>query len=280
MATPASNKRQVCALGTNRPGGESASTNLATKREILPQLDTLVCNLQRQAAADLHGRVDLKRQAPGASGAVPLAVALVQLEQAYGWLHDYTALPSPPSVARQGMSTQPNASSSLLFRATGCGQSLNCCCGCTRSCGNRCLWDCFVRLYLWQRELRSLLATPMRVSTSMYALPMSHPYYAVQCVCSTVFSSYSQLALGIGSVIYSRANPVLARTLERGGINLNIMDYSQQLQLTADGKIIADPTTGHLKIRAWPESGLCPYCMPHRSVDNRKRKKKAGESRD
>ena len=48
------------------------------------------------------------------------------------------------------------AGSPLLYRAVGCNRARRCCCTCTKLCDHRCLHDCFVRLWLWKRELDSL----------------------------------------------------------------------------------------------------------------------------
>lgn len=49
-----------------------------------------------------------------------------------------------------------------------------------------------------------------------------------------------------------------------------------QLKLNAKGKPIADPETGRLEVLYWPQSGLCPFCLPDRSYQLKKRMKKVG----
>jgi hypothetical protein len=71
-------------------------------------------------------------------------------------------------------------------------------------------------------------------------------------------------------------NTYIREAQARGGTNLNAMDYSMQLKLNAKGKPIADPDTGKLEVLYWPQSGLCPFCLPDRSYQLKKRMKKVG----
>lgn len=176
------------------------------------------------------------------------------------------------------------AGSPLLYRAVGCNQARKCCCTCTKLCAHRCLHDCFVRLWLWKRELDSLgVATnPAQLSQlderdgSTRLVSAASPYFATQCAVLNVYTSYKQLSQVIGSTVSARMNTHIREAQARGGTNLNAMDYSMQLKLNAKGKPIADPDTGRLEVLYWPQSGLCPFCLPDRSYQLKKRMKKVG----
>lgn len=178
------------------------------------------------------------------------------------------------------------AGSPLLYRAAGCNRARRCCCTCTKLCAHRCLHDCFVRLWLWKRELDSLgiaaqLSQPAqpgegaRVGNTRLVSAAS-PYFATQCAVLNVYTSYRQLSQVIGSTVSARMNTYVREAQARGGTNLNAMDYSMQLKLNAKGKPIADPDTGKLEVLYWPQSGLCPFCLPDRSYQLKKRMKKVG----
>ena len=180
--------------------------------------------------------------------------------------------------------------SPLLYRAVGCNRARKCCCTCTRLCAHRCLHDCFVRLWLWKRELDSLgvatgpaqlsqpaqRAQPSERGESTRLVSAASPYFATQCAVLNVYTSYRQLSQVIGSTVSARMNTYIREAQARGGTNLNAMDYSMQLKLNAKGKPIADPETGKLEVLYWPQSGLCPFCLPDRSYQLKKRMKKVG----
>lgn len=169
------------------------------------------------------------------------------------------------------------AGSPLLYRAAGCNRARRCCCTCTKLCAHRCLHDCFVRLWLWKRELDSLGIVTMQPSVAGQKLvSAASPYFATQCAVLNVYTSYKQLSQVIGSTVSARMNTCIREAQARGGTNLNAMDYSMQLKLNAKGKPIADPDTGKLEVLYWPQSGLCPFCLPDRSYQLKKRMKKVG----
>lgn len=184
------------------------------------------------------------------------------------------------------------AGSPLLYRAAGCNRARRCCCTCTKLCAHRCLHDCFVRLWLWKRELDSLgvatnpaqLSQPAQLAQpgegtrdgNTRLVSAASPYFATQCAVLNVYTSYRQLTQVIGSTVSARMNTYIREAQARGGTNLNAMDYSMQLKLNAKGKPIADPDTGKLEVLYWPQSGLCPFCLPDRSYQLKKRMKKVG----
>lgn len=220
----------------------------ACQEELTSELDELIHNLQQTNTAQ-------------PLGVVISHLTLQQIAQ-LSMCDDFNIVNSQPQL-------RP-----LQYRTLGCKRGMSCCCNCTTACDRRCLHDCFVRLWFWAQELKGL---GVDFEPGARLLPLTNPHFATQCTLMTICTGYRHLTRMVNGLITGRNNPVIRDLYQREGTNPGKMDYSQQLQLTADGKIIADPVTGHLKIRAWPESGLCPYCLPRRSVDNRKRKKRVGE---
>lgn len=186
--------------------------------------------------------------------------------------------PAQPNCELPRRELEPGeAGSLLLYRAAGCNRARRCCCTCTKLCAHRCLHDCFVRLWLWKRELDSLGIVTMQPSVAGQKLvSAASPYFATQCAVLHVYTSYRQLSQVIGSTVSARMNTHIREAQARGGTNLNSMDYSMQLKLNAKGKPIADPETGKLEVLYWPQSGLCPFCLPDRSYQLKKRMKKVG----
>lgn len=275
-----------------------ASNPEVQQQQELP-LDQLILNLQTLNAssssssssnpgapdAQLSSQSQLNRSQP--AQLIPLATVL---DSAQG---DAIWFASPRNAQQQLLESvqlpkrelEPGeAGSLLLYRAAGCNRARKCCCTCTRLCVHRCLHDCFMRLWLWKRELDSLgvatsptqLSQPSERGGSARLVSAASPYFATQCAVLNVYTSYKQLSQVIGSTVSARMNTYIQEVRVRGGTNLNSMDYSMQLKLNAKGKPIADPDTGKLEVLYWPQSGLCPFCLPDRSYQLKKRTKKVG----
>ena len=210
---------------------------------------------------------------------IPLATVLDSAQGDASWFASpRNAQCSQPNCELPRRELEPGeAGSPLLYRAAGCNRARRCCCTCTKLCAHRCLHDCFVRLWLWKRELDSLGIVTMQPSVAGQKLvSAASPYFATQCAVLNVYTSYRQLSQVIGSTVSARMNTYIREAQARGGTNLNAMDYSMQLKLNAKGKPIADPETGRLEVLYWPQSGLCPFCLPDRSYQLKKRMKKVG----
>lgn len=293
----------------------------AAAQQQCQQLDQFILNLQTPSSSPGAGATNSSDPSPGATdtsatpgagagaGApdaqlpgqsqpqlIPLATALDSAQGDAIWF----ASPRNAQLMRNSNHLKPHCElpqrelelgetgSPLLYRVTGCNRARRCCCTCTKLCAHRCLHDCFVRLWLWKRELDSLgIATsPAQLSqpaqpgegTRVGIVSAASPYFATQCAVLNVYTSYKQLTQVIGSTVSARMNTYIREAQARGGTNLNAMDYSMQLKLNAKGKPIADPDTGKLEVLYWPQSGLCPFCLPDRSYQLKKRKKKVGES--
>lgn len=256
------------------------SQTIAQNRELLMQLDQLIQTLEAGAPG---AQLPSWSQPAQYTQLIPLATVL---DTAQG---DAIWFASPRNAQLMLESSQLNyerprrelepgeAGSPLLYRAAGCNRARRCCCTCTKLCTHRCLHDCFMRLWLWKRELDSLGIVTMQPSVAGQKLvSAASPYFATQCAVLNVYTSYRQLSQVIGSTVSARMNTYVREAQARGGTNLNSMDYSMQLKLNAKGKPIADPETGKLEVLYWPQSGLCPFCLPDRSYQLKKRMKKVG----
>ena len=287
----------------------------AAAQQLCQQLDQFILNLQTPSSSDpsdpnatslsttpsapdaqLPGQSQLSQlnqlnQAQPQPQLIPLATVLDSAQGDASWFA------SPRNAQRCELPRRElepgEAGSPLLYRAAGCNRARRCCCTCTKLCDHRCLHDCFVRLWLWKRELDSLgvatnpaqlnhsaqlsqLAQPDEQGGSARLVSAASPYFATQCAVLNVYTSYRQLSQVIGSTVSARMNTYIREAQARGGTNLNSMDYSMQLKLNAKGKPIADPETGRLEVLYWPQSGLCPFCLPDRSYQLKKRMKKVG----
>ncbi len=281
--------------------------NQTTTRQQDHQLDQFILNLQTLTItgttssssgvpdAQLPGQAQPKPSQPNQqqpSQLIPLATVLDSAQGDAIWfasprnaqlmLSSIQLNPPQPNCKLPRRELEPGeAGSSWLYRAVGCNQARKCCCTCTKLCAHRCLHDCFVRLWLWKRELDSLgVATSSAQLSerggSTRLVSSASPYFATQCAVLNVYTSYRQLSQVIGSTVSARMNTYIREAQARGGTNLNSMDYSMQLKLNAKGKPIADPETGRLEVLYWPQSGLCPFCLPDRSYQLKKRMKKVG----
>lgn len=231
-------------------------------------------------------QLNQQRPNPNPSQLIPLATVLDSAQGDATWFaspRNAQLLLETAQLPRREL--EPGeAGSPLLYRAAGCNRARKCCCTCTRLCAHRCLHDCFVRLWLWKRELDSLgvATSPAQLSQSSERggsarlVSAASPYFATQCAVLNVYTSYKQLSQVIGSTVSARMSTYIREAQARGGTNLNSMDYSMQLKLNAKGKPIADPETGRLEVLYWPQSGLCPFCLPDRSYQLKKRMKKVG----
>lgn len=275
----------VLNLQTLDPAGSTSSTSLNTTPGA-PDAQLPGQSQPSQLSQLNQTQAAQQRPSPSPSQLIPLATVLDSTQGDASWFaspRNAQLLLETAQLPRREL--EPGeVGSPLLYRAVGCNRARKCCCTCTRLCAHRCLHDCFVRLWLWKRELDSLgvatspaqLAQPGEKDGSTRLVSAASPYFATQCAVLNVYTSYRQLSQVIGSTVSARMNTYIREAQARGGTNLNAMDYSMQLKLNAKGKPIADPDTGKLEVLYWPQSGLCPFCLPDRSYQLKKRMKKVG----
>lgn len=265
----------VLNLQTLEPAGSSSSTPGAPDAQLPGQVQ-LAQRCEDRSRPSQLSQLNQQRPNPNPAQLIPLATVLDSAQGDAIWFaspRNAQLLLETAQLPRREL--EPGeAGSPLLYRAVGCNRARKCCCTCTRLCAHRCLHDCFVRLWLWKRELDSLGMQPSVAGQKLVSA--ASPYFATQCAVLNVYTSYRQLSQVISSTISARMNTHIQEAQARGGTNLNAMDYSMQLKLNAKGKPIADPDTGRLEVLYWPQSGLCPFCLPDRSYQLKKRMKKVG----
>lgn len=147
------------------------------------------------------------------------------------------------------------------FRGGSCGRSRKCCGECTRSCSMRCVQDCLHRLYMWNQMVKH---TP---EAERHKLPL-----ALRLIVEQKFESHQQLAVCVGEILSRHTNTELAKYMEERELSQYMHpyrnDYSPSVVIDpATGKRKTNPETGEISYRNWPETGLCPYCLPRVMVD-------------
>lgn len=182
-----------------------------------------------------------------------------------------------------------------MFRVKKCAKSGMTCCGsCSVRCKVRCPQDVMHRAYLiiipikfagpkGSEEQKAAYAKASTMQQMMYdELTSEHPRYKV---------IYAMLM----DYINPRHNKQLGDSIKydyKGYDTPMRFDYSPQIEYetyrTFAGHITTrrkvDPETGNIAIRYWPDSGLCPFCLPQTTVDRHKRydgvKKRKSSKRD
>ena len=152
------------------------------------------------------------------------------------------------------------------FRGGACDRTRRCCGDCMRQCYNRCVQDCLHRLYLWKQTVEY---TP---EAERAKIPL-----AIRLIVNQKFESHQQLSWCVGEILSQKTNPELVKAMAHAGLNNHSHpyrnDYGPSIVLDEKtGKRLTNPITGEIKYRNWPETGLCPYCLPKVTIDGRKRK--------
>ena len=156
----------------------------------------------------------------------------------------------------------------IPFRVDSCNKQAMCCGSCVRRCRSRCVQDTLHKLYM-----------------SAIHVYMGHVKYEDASLLSQMafkeltnpHTTYETL-LDIVNYGYTRGlNP---EEDWRGSVeDSDILRYMYapipEIWYTKKGRIVkdCDPETGKYKFIEWPDSGLCPYCMPrylYRRIDKRK----------
>lgn len=165
----------------------------------------------------------------------------------------------------------------VIFRTQKCAKSgLTCCGTCSVRCRFRCPQDVLYRA--------KLLAAPI-----MHALDKDEAYRRASTVQQMMYDElvserprYKVIYAMIQEYINPRKNKALRDSIMKdyGGDNTPMrLDYAPVVEfetyVNQGGKEITrrkvDPSTGNILIRNWPQSGLCPYCLPTTTVDRHKR---------
>lgn len=156
-----------------------------------------------------------------------------------------------------------NIATVLPFRGGQCTRTFKCCSQCTRKCATRCIQDCMTRVYMWRRY------------------PVKNK--ALEYIIATVESAddLATISYAVGDFISRNSNPLLAEYMDKQGLrheeNPYKMDYAPQFEYKTDptsGRRSKIPikATNTFKILHWPQTGLCPFCLPSNMMFRRKYK--------
>ena len=160
--------------------------------------------------------------------------------------------------------TLEDISEHIPFRKIRCHRTTKCCGVCTRRCHVRCIQDCLTRLYQWRSIYEN---TPEQHRKD---LPLG-----LQMIVNQQFENSEELSWSVSEYISANTNKELRQYMEDHGVpNPNKLNYEPQPLLNSEtGRPIADPVTGRFQFLDWPLSGLCPYCLPKKTIDRRYGKK-------
>lgn len=112
-----------------------------------------------------------------------------------------------------------------------CSHGLTGCCGmCTYKCSTRCVWDVRSRLYMLQHSNENENETLCR-------------------------------AIASPSLTYIQGLSIIYQVRKR--LSDHKFNYAPRIEIDlTSGRYRRDPVTQRLKVLRWPESGLCPWCVP------------------
>lgn len=148
---------------------------------------------------------------------------------------------------------------SLPGRTSPCSRGMNRCCGvCTKICNDRCMYDIASRIQMY------LLQSPD---------PDSAMYRTVVDTMNNRETTYLQFCGLINQMVSGYFNASKRKELRKNGIieNPNKLNYSPRLEYEINertGKVSpkANRETGQVCVVEWPNSGLCPFCLPTNSA--------------
>lgn len=156
----------------------------------------------------------------------------------------------------------------IPFRGGPCKRTTRCCSVCTRRCKQRCIQDCLTRLFMWKQTVQS---TP---ELERDKLPLN-----IRMIAAQKFETWDELSWAVGDIVSKYTNPTLKEyEYAEHPYKLN---YEPAIELDEHGKERADPISGKFSLVEWPESGLCPFCLPRRIYngyiirDNARKEKQA-----
>ena len=151
-----------------------------------------------------------------------------------------------------------NSLEGIPFRKHACPRTRKCCAECTRRCPYRCVQDCLNRMYMWRQSFNQ---------------PTSKVPEALKLMVNQKFETAEDLATAVGEILSVSTNPQLKRYIESNHISSRThpykLDYEQDYRYDERGRRVVNKTTGELSLNNWPESGLCPYCIPTNMIDRR-----------
>jgi hypothetical protein len=162
----------------------------------------------------------------------------------------------------------------FAIRAKVCPRGQTICCGtCTYVCSERCGLDIAIRI---QIRLMTMKADQKRLELTMPHRQESALNRSIRLLVESPTSTASQFNALINQLISGYWNVENRRELRMNGNyeNPNKLNYSPRLEYEAHPKsgkprIKANPDTGEVVVLTWPNSGLCPFCLPTNSARHR-----------
>ena len=161
--------------------------------------------------------------------------------------------------------------SNVPFRVKDCGQHLTTCCGvCTRSCSTRCVQDILHRAYMYTAHLdKAKYDEWPALLKSLYA--GLHPKQGLP--------NYKQIVRAVLSIVSRQYNKELEKSLTERGYIARAAKYENHPHRFVYSPRLSperNPETGLRDVLEWPQSGLCPFCVP-RQFPGKIRRKKPGQ---
>lgn len=125
---------------------------------------------------------------------------------------------------------------------------------------------------MWRKLVES---TP---STEREKLPLN-----LRMIVSQKFETLEDLSWVVGEILSKNTNAALKEYMKNANISPNSnpykIDYAPQVEVDPHtGKRKCDARTGELHILAWPQTGLCPFCLPDVTIDGRVARKRSFNS--
>lgn len=143
----------------------------------------------------------------------------------------------------------------IPFRNRPCPHYFLTCCGsCTKVCNNRCIQDIIHRVHMMYNSGQQ-----------------SYPYQLLRKIAGDPSTTYKQYLASVTEIINPKTNTELKQFDE----NPHKLEYAPMYKGATSKKSGLfkkqyDDITGQVNLYEWPESGLCPYCLPKVLVNKRK----------
>lgn len=206
--------------------------------------------------------------------------ALTQGQTIWKQLTDYyieLLLDSDGMSEAEALDTLRNtAHTRFAIRAKVCPRGQTICCGtCTYVCSERCGLDIATRI---QIRLMTMKADQKRLEQQLLGSRNKESALnrSIKLLAESPTSTASQFNALINQLISGYWNVENRRELRMNGNyeNPNKLNYSPRLDYEAHPKsgkprIKANPDTGEVVVLTWPNSGLCPFCLPTNSARHR-----------
>ena len=155
---------------------------------------------------------------------------------------------------------------SIPFRGGACDRTRRCCGDCVRQCYTRCVQDCLHRLWIWNQLVE---ATP---ECERDKIPL-----AIRLIVNQKFESHRHMSWCVGEIVCAAKSTALQQYLERIEATSSSASHPYRSNYAPaealdprTGRRMVNPETFEIKLLEWPETGLCPYCVPNTIIDRRK----------